>query len=119
MAAEENPDSALVRIWEAVAAVPPGRVATYGAIAAAAGLPRRARFVGRALKLAPERLRLPWHRIVAAGGRMALPAGSAAHREQVRRLAREGVTVVRGRVVPTVAAPDGADLDALVWGPPR
>ncbi|HEX7111922.1 MAG TPA: MGMT family protein, partial [Mizugakiibacter sp.] len=34
------------RILQAIAAIPRGRVASYGAIAARAGLPRRARLVG-------------------------------------------------------------------------
>jgi methylated-DNA-protein-cysteine methyltransferase-like protein len=105
-------------IWRAVAAIPRGTVATYGAVAAHAGLPRRARFVSFALKAAPAALDLPWHRVVAAGGRIAFPAGSAAHREQRRRLAREGVHVVRGRA-PLPPPPDAATLDALLWGAPR
>ena len=107
---------AVPRIWRAVKAIPRGRVATYGDVAALAGLPRGARQVGRALGLAPDRLRLPWHRVVAAGGRIALPAGSGARREQLARLKAEGVLVRKGRV-------DfrrfrwQPDLDALLWGP--
>ncbi|MBS0395096.1 MAG: MGMT family protein [Proteobacteria bacterium] len=106
------PSAALRAIWRTVAALPPGRVCTYGAVAARAGLPRRARLVGHALKVAPRALALPWHRVVGAGGRIAFPAGSAAHREQRRRLLAEGVAVVRGRV----RVPAAGDLDALLWG---
>jgi methylated-DNA-protein-cysteine methyltransferase-like protein len=105
-------DERLAAIWRAVAAVPRGTVVTYGGIATRAGLPGRARLVGRALKLAPDALQLPWHRVVAAGGRIALPPRSAAFREQRRRLAAEGVTVTRGRV----HLPKATDLDALLWG---
>jgi methylated-DNA-protein-cysteine methyltransferase-like protein len=56
------------RIYEAIRQVPRGRVATYGQIAANAGLPRHARFVGRALHSLPERSDVPWHRIVNASG---------------------------------------------------
>jgi methylated-DNA-protein-cysteine methyltransferase-like protein len=87
-------------------------VSTYGVIATRAGLPGRARLVGHALKAAPPGLDLPWHRIVAAGGRIAFPAGSAPFREQSRRLRAEGVEVVRGRV----RIPRAEDLDALLWG---
>lgn len=110
--------AACERIWRAVEAIPRGTVSTYGAVAAAAGLPRRARFVSFALKAAPAKLALPWHRVVAAGGRIAFPAGSAPFREQSRRLKREGVNVVRGRA-PLPAPPDARALDALLWGPPR
>ncbi len=108
-------DARLLAIWRAVAAVPAGTVATYGGIATRAGLPGRARMIGRALKLAPDALDLPWHRIVAAGGRIAFPPRSAAFREQRRRLAAEGVKVERGRV----HLPRASDLDALLWGADR
>jgi methylated-DNA-protein-cysteine methyltransferase related protein len=109
------PSGGLEAIWREVAALPRGSVATYGGIAARAGLPRRARLVGHALKVAPRELALPWHRVVAAGGRIAFPPGSAAHREQRRRLLAEGVAVVRGRV----RLPRATDLDALLWGSAR
>ena len=109
------PGAALEAIWRAVAALPRGSVATYGGVAARAGLPRRARLVGHALKVAPRTLELPWHRVVAAGGRIAFPPGSAAHREQRRRLRAEGVAVVRGRV----RLPRARDLDELLWGTGR
>jgi len=67
-------------------------------VARAAGLPGRARQAGYALKIAPKSLLLPWHRVVAAGGRIAFPAGSLHHRDQVRRLRAEGVKVIDGRV---------------------
>ena len=91
--------AALEALWQVVCAIPRGRVSTYGAVARAAGLPGRARQAGYALKVAPRSLNLPWHRVVAAGGRIAFAAGSAAHREQARRLRAEGVTVRGGRVV--------------------
>jgi methylated-DNA-protein-cysteine methyltransferase-like protein len=100
-------------IWRTVVAIPRGEIATYGGIARRAGLPGRARMVGRALKVAPRALALPWHRVVAAGGRIAFPKGSRQHAEQARRLRAEGVDVVRGRVVAS-AAPD---LDELLWKP--
>ena len=81
-----------------VGAIPRGTVSTYGAVARAAGLPGRARLAGRALKLCPDGLSLPWHRVVGAGGRIVFPVGSAQHREQARRLRAEGVVVKQGRV---------------------
>jgi methylated-DNA-protein-cysteine methyltransferase-like protein len=89
---------ALEAIWEAVCAIPRGRVATYGAVARAAGLPGRARQAGYALRVAGASQSLPWHRVVGAGGRIAFPAASRAYREQARRLRTEGVRVQAGRV---------------------
>ncbi len=83
--------SALEAIWQVVAAIPRGRVSTYGAVALAAGLPGRARLAGYALRHAPDDLNLPWHRVLGAGGRIVFPASSSAYREQSRRLRAEGV----------------------------
>jgi methylated-DNA-protein-cysteine methyltransferase-like protein len=106
----------LERIWKAVAAIPRGQVASYGGIALRAGLPRRARLVGHALKVAPASLRLPWHRVLNAQGRISLPAGSKAHRMQKRLLEEEGVRFRNGRVDRKAMGSD-VDLDALLWRP--
>jgi methylated-DNA-protein-cysteine methyltransferase related protein len=95
-ASQDNP--ALQEIWHVVGAIPRGQVSTYGAVARAAGLPGRARLVGRALRLAPQALHLPWHRVAGAGGRIVFPKRSLEHREQTRRLKAEKVPVKDGRV---------------------
>lgn len=88
---------AIERILATVDAIPRGRVATYGQVAAEAGLPRRARLVGHTLRNLGARTELPWHRVLNAAGR--LSTVGAARREQSRRLRREGVPVdARGRV---------------------
>jgi len=79
------------RIWQVVAAIPAGRVTTYGAVAQKAGMARAARRVGRALRGLPPDTRIPWHRVVNAQGRISLPAGSASHRTQQKRLESEGI----------------------------
>lgn len=89
---------ALETIWHVVAAIPRGKVSTYGAVARAAGLAGRARQAGYALRHAPEGMNLPWHRVVGSGGRIAFPDTSRAYREQVRRLKAEGVALRAGRV---------------------
>jgi methylated-DNA-protein-cysteine methyltransferase-like protein len=93
---EDNP--ALQAIWDAVCRIPHGEVSTYGAIAQAAGLPGRARQAGYALRVAPEAMNLPWHRVVGAGGRIVFPKASRPYNEQRRRLRGEGVAVIDGRV---------------------
>jgi methylated-DNA-protein-cysteine methyltransferase-like protein len=89
---------ALEAIWHAVCAIPRGRVSTYGAVARSAGFPGRARQAGFALRVAPDALHLPWHRVVGAGGRIVFPRSSPEHREQARRLRAEGILVQNGRV---------------------
>jgi methylated-DNA-protein-cysteine methyltransferase-like protein len=93
---ENNP--AFQEIWAVVGAIPRGTVSTYGAVARAAGLPGRARMAGRALRESPKEMKLPWHRVVGAGGRIVFPRFSLAHREQTRRLKAEKVVVKDGRV---------------------
>src|SRR5215469_7861970 len=89
---------ALQAIWHVVCTIPRGQVSTYGAVARAAGFPGRARQAGFALRVAPKALNVPWHRVVAAGGRIAFPRSSRAYYEQARRLRAEGVHVAEGRV---------------------
>jgi len=104
--------AAQVAIQRVIRAIPRGRVASYGEIAARAGLPRRARLVGRVLG---ESDGLPWHRVVRASGRSAFAPGSRGFREQCQRLRAEGVVVVSGKVD---LARFGwqRDLDAEIWG---
>ncbi|CAD5107844.1 MGMT family protein [Zestomonas carbonaria] len=78
--------------------VPAGKVVSYGELAALAGLGRAARWVGRTLSQLPNDTRLPWHRVIGAGGRLSLPAGSPSGAEQRARLRAEGVTIHNERV---------------------
>ena len=67
--------------------IPRGRVATYGSVAKAAGFPGAARQVVWALRNC--KTPLPWHRVVAAGGRIGLPGAQGM--DQRLRLQAEGV----------------------------
>jgi methylated-DNA-protein-cysteine methyltransferase-like protein len=98
-------DQAVQRIRATVDAIPRGRVATYGRVAELAGLPRRARLVGRILAELEDGSALPWHRVVGAGGLLSPRPGGVA--EQRRRLGREGV-----RFGPT----GRIDLARFGWG---
>ncbi len=92
-------DDRRMRILATVDAIPRGRVASYGQVAAEAGLPGRARLVGRLLRELPAGSRLPWHRVVRSDGSIAGRGDGEAMTEQRRRLVREGVTLEgRGRV---------------------
>jgi O-6-methylguanine DNA methyltransferase len=79
----------------AVRRIPAGRVATYGDVAAAAGVPRAARAVGNIMKecSAPG---VPCHRVVGAGGRL----GGYGGNEGLKRalLGAEGVAVTGARI---------------------
>jgi methylated-DNA-protein-cysteine methyltransferase-like protein len=111
----KSPTSALTRvaaIHRVVMSIPVGSVMTYGEVARRAGYLRSARLVAPALRQTPDVGMLPWHRVVAAGGRISFPVGSRLHAEQRRRLLSEGVRIHRGRVVTAGLA----DLDSLLWG---
>jgi methylated-DNA-protein-cysteine methyltransferase-like protein len=71
-----------------ILSIPPGKVSTYGKVAAAAGYPLYHRAVARMLRTDPPD-HLPWHRVLGAGGEIKLP-GTAA-KEQRARLKLEGV----------------------------
>ena len=105
-------------IYQAVERIPRGSVSTYGAIAHVAGLPRRARLVGTALKSVPTSRGLPWHRVLTSSGRLAFPENSDAYAKQSARLAREGVHMIGRRVDLARHGWPRADksLDELLWG---
>lgn len=75
-------------VYNVVAAIPPGRVVTYGQIAYLIGKPQCSRMVGQALHNVPSGLHLPCHRVVNSQGRLA-PCWD----EQKTLLADEGVTL--------------------------
>jgi len=94
-----GPDGFFDRVYAAVRAVPKGRVVTYGQVARLLGLARGARAVGWALRAlgAAEGRRTPWHRVVGAGGRIAVRSGPGAQL-QARRLRAEGIRFKGARV---------------------
>lgn len=94
------------RILAVVRRIPPGRVATYGQVAALAGFPRQARLAGYALHHAGDGT-LPWHRVINAQGRSSFAVDSENYRRQKDRLQAEGVPWLGGRV----------DLQRYGWKP--
>ena len=106
--------AALVKlVWATVKHIPRGRVATYGQIAALAGMPRHARQAGYALAALPANLKIPWHRVINAQGRISLrlkhwDSGS----DELQRILLEAEGVIfdsSGRV----------DLKRFRWEPTR
>jgi O-6-methylguanine DNA methyltransferase len=89
------PDPFSARVLAAVRRIPPGRVATYGDVAAMAGKPRAARAVGNIMRDC-RRVDVPCHRVIAAGGRL----GGYGGREVFKRalLVAEGVPFAGSRI---------------------
>lgn len=104
------------RIWATIRDIPRGSVASYGQIAEIAGIPRGARQVGYALRHLPNGHDVPWHRVIQASGRIAFREGSDAFQEQKKRLQREDVPILRGRVDMRRYRWQ-PDLDELLWKP--
>jgi methylated-DNA-protein-cysteine methyltransferase-like protein len=87
------------KIYDIVAQIPEGKVATYGQIAALSGNPRAARAVGWEMHRAPGHLNLPCHRVVNKAGILApdyVFGGADLQREM---LEQEGITFTEdGRI---------------------
>ncbi len=64
--------SSYQRIYAVVRRVPKGQVATYGQVAALAGLPGNARLVGYAMHALPSHTKVPWHRVINAKGEVSV-----------------------------------------------
>jgi methylated-DNA-protein-cysteine methyltransferase-like protein len=108
-------DNAL-RIVDVVKRIPKGRVSTYGAIAEAAGLPRRARLVGTVLRTTAVK-NVPWFRVINSSGRISLPQASEAYDKQRAKLEQEGIVFIGGRVdLRRFGWPASlASLDEFIW----
>jgi methylated-DNA-protein-cysteine methyltransferase-like protein len=84
-------DNFAQRVYQIIAAIPSGRITTYGDVARMAGSPRAARQVGGVLKRLPEGSRLPWHRVVNRTGQISLTGSDLSRQRQA--LLAEGVQV--------------------------
>ena len=94
-------DSLFLRVYEIVARIPEGRVASYGQIALMLGHPRGARQVGWAMRRCPDGL--PWQRVVRSDGAI---AGGGYSEMRRALLESEGVPFL----------PDGrVDMNACRW----
>ncbi len=83
------------RVLAVLRRIPPGRVTTYGDVARRAGRPGAARAVGNIMREAAEP-GLPYHRVVASGGRV---GGFGGHPQlKVALLEAEGLVIRRRRI---------------------
>ena len=89
-----------------VNAIPEGRVATYGQVAALAGSPLAARQVGAVLRGSGDLQGLPWQRVINASGGLSTYKIGAGELQRAL-LEAEGIEFSDGRV----------DLSRFVWDP--
>ena len=106
----------LQRIYDTIRDIPQGAVASYGQIAEIAGIPRGARQVGWALRQLPAGHDVPWHRVIPASGQIAFASGTPQFNEQKKRLLKDNVPVIAGRVDMRKYRWQ-PDLDELLWKP--
>ena len=104
----ESADTGWRPVYRVVRRIPAGRVATYGQVAALAGMPGAARQVGWALSALDEDDDVPWHRVINAQGEISLRGTREMVDLQRSLLEAEGVEFgKRGRV----------DLTRYAWAP--
>lgn len=110
-------DGFVKAVWQVVRGIPRGHVLTYGEVARLAGMRRAARRVSQAMRRAPRSMRLPWHRVVNAQGRISFPPDSPGYSRQKRMLEEEGVVFIDGHIDLDRFGYQGA-LDQILWGDP-
>jgi len=96
-----------MRVRNIIAAIPEGRVASYGQIAALAGNNRAARQVAWILHSSSKTDALPWHRVIGTDGIISLPRGRG-YEEQRALLLNEGVCF---------DSRDRIDMNRFLWDP--
>lgn len=101
-------------IWAVVSGIGQGHVMSYGDVARAAGYPRHARMVSKAMSRSSQAL--PWHRVIRSDMTLAFEQGSDAYERQRRLLEKEGVRFVKGKVL-SAHRNETRDLDEFLWGP--
>jgi methylated-DNA-protein-cysteine methyltransferase-like protein len=94
-------------VYQLVKQIPRGRVLSYGVVARILRLSGGARSAGRAMAATPAGKGVPWHRVLAASGKIVI-------REPYRSLQRkllesEGVEVIESRV----------QMKQYLWTPTR
>ena len=91
-------NSFIDRVYEIVASIPVGKVATYRQVAVFAGSPGAARAVGNAMKNNHHPERVPCHRVVGSDGRMHGYAFGKGESTKLELLRQEGVSLNGDRV---------------------
>ena len=90
------------QIWQTIQLIPLGKVACYGQIADLAGLPGRARLVGKSLGCVPESgwrgQSVPWYRVINSQGKISFPVGSENFERQKQFLQEEQVVVIGAKI---------------------
>jgi methylated-DNA-protein-cysteine methyltransferase related protein len=117
--AQESEPSVYQRIYALVRAIPPGKVASYGQIAAlVAGC--TARMVGYAMAALPGSSNVPWHRVINSQGAVSPRRGGDGGLRQRFLLEKEGLRFNRAGKLDLAAArwdaSGGSGLQSAIAG---
>ncbi|MDD3532345.1 MAG: MGMT family protein [Candidatus Shapirobacteria bacterium] len=93
------------RVYQVVAQIPKGKVATYGQIAKLAGNKKAARAVGALMKNNPYAPKVACHRVVGFDGRLTGYSGQGGITKKKQWLISEGVIFKKEKV----------DLEKCLW----
>ena len=93
------------QVYEIVAQIPAGKIATYGQIATILCTPKNARIVGFAMRAVPPQMELPCHRVVKSDGSLGGYFGSKIE-EKVEILKAEGILVKNSKII---------DFEKVIW----
>ena len=86
-------------IFQVIAQIPYGRVASYGQIARLAGIPKHARLVGYVLKHMDADSSLPWYRVINSQGKISISKlNDQGQNIQAQLLLAEGILVIGDKV---------------------
>ena len=86
-------------IFQVIAQIPYGRVASYGQIARLAGIPKHSRLVGYVLKHMDADSSLPWYRVINSQGKISLSKlNDQGQNIQAQLLLAEGILVIGNKV---------------------
>lgn len=86
-------------IFQVIAQIPYGRVASYGQIARLAGIPKHSRLVGYVLKHMDVDSTLPWYRVINSQGKISLSKlNDQGQNIQAQLLLAEGILVIGDKV---------------------
>ena len=86
-------------IFQVIAQIPYGRVASYGQIARLAGIPKHSRLVGYVLKHMDADSSLPWYRVINSQGKISLSKlNDQGQNIQDQLLLAEGILVIGDKV---------------------
>ncbi|WP_354668338.1 MGMT family protein [Colwellia sp. E2M01] len=99
---KQNTENNYQRIWQTVQQIPQGKVSSYGKVADLAGLPGKARLVGKSLGKIPKSgwrgKPVPWFRVINSQGKISFPLGGEQFERQKQHLQAENVVVIGNKI---------------------